>query len=1062
MTEQFSAGQKAARRLGGWLSAHGYVILAFLATGLLTLFVWFCFGMIPFGGKTIFRMDLYHQYGPLFAELYERIAGGKSLLYSWDSGLGGNFLGNYYNYLSGPIGFIVLLFGHSRVPEAVGVMILLKGALAAGTFAYMLKKMYGKNNAAITAFGILYAFCGYFIAYYWNVMWIDAMWLLPLVALGIDYIIHKRRFALYAVSLALTLVCSYYMGFMVCIFSAFFYLVRYFSSYELYDTVVPLNGEAKLFDRVKNSRFLQSGALFAFGSLLAAMLSAFALLPVYYALKSSSATSGSFPQDYQSYFSIFDFLANHFADINPTIRSSGEDVLPNIYSGVAAMLLAPLYLFAPSIKVRDKLLHLALLALLFFSFNTNYLNYIWHAFHFPNDLPYRFSFLYSFLLLLVGYRAFLHIKEISAKAILAIGGALVFFAVVVEKIGSKNVQELTIYLTIIFAAIYTLLLFSLHKAGKVKASALSMLLLCCVVTEVCAADTKNFEITHIKENYTIDLADFQKVHNDIKKHDQNFYRVELTDLRTRMDPSWYDYHGISTFSSMAYERTSNLQYHLGLGGNYINSYTYNPQTPVYNAMHNLKYLIENQNHDRGAGSSFLHVLNPALYEQQEAHDRFTVFQNKYHLPIGYWVPDSVAEWDTMNERNPFLIQMDYWERASGVPDVFLPLEPTVNNGLFDSGVNATLEYQYLSYYGKDSSLGDDQRVKLELDTEEAMNCYIYVDTNLGDYHKITVKRNTADGEISEERSHDDRALWDLGVVEPDNPITLELTLHKDAASSGGFSVYTYGLNMAAFAEGYYKLLSGGWNLSSYSETTFAGDIAAPADGLLYTSIPYDEGWQVTVDGKRVPVSDYVAVGDGGLLGIPLPAGGHKVVFHFVPRGLRWGLMISSAGLILLALCGLLSTLLKKRGDQKKEIKTMDDGLLGASEPQPPLGSVVPLFDTANLSPASFSLDLPPEEEEHSVPIPPVIAAPAEDAAPREEGFRIVLDDEAAPEEAGAGEIDPQATPSADSELSDELSALPSRINAMLQEIQEKAEALQKKIHPPEEQADGEITFKMIS
>ena len=77
-----------------------YIIYAFLAAAGTMLIIYFCNSMVPFGDKTILRMDLYHQYGPLFAEFYERIMGGASLTYSWISGLGSCFLGNYFNYLS--------------------------------------------------------------------------------------------------------------------------------------------------------------------------------------------------------------------------------------------------------------------------------------------------------------------------------------------------------------------------------------------------------------------------------------------------------------------------------------------------------------------------------------------------------------------------------------------------------------------------------------------------------------------------------------------------------------------------------------------------------------------------------------------------------------------------------------------------------------------------------------------------------------------------------------------------------------------------------------------------
>ena len=156
-------------KLAKFLDRNIYIILAFVCSAVLMLLVYYCFDIIPFGNKTVLRMDLYHQYGPLFAELYDRLTQFKSMLYSWNTGGGGAFLGNYYNYLSSPIGgLIVLLFGHENVPEAIGAMVYVKNALAAAAMAYYLKKSNHKNDFTISAFGILYAFCGFFIAYYWN------------------------------------------------------------------------------------------------------------------------------------------------------------------------------------------------------------------------------------------------------------------------------------------------------------------------------------------------------------------------------------------------------------------------------------------------------------------------------------------------------------------------------------------------------------------------------------------------------------------------------------------------------------------------------------------------------------------------------------------------------------------------------------------------------------------------------------------------------------------------------------------------------------------------------
>ncbi|MBR2732592.1 MAG: YfhO family protein, partial [Clostridia bacterium] len=208
-----------------WISA--------LCTVGIMMLICYCYGLFPFGDSTILRMDLYHQYGPLFAELYDRVTGLKSLFYSWQTGLGSPFLGNYFNYLSSPSAIIILLLGHENMPESIAGMIIVKAALSACSFTYYLKRSQRRHDFTTAAFGILYAMCGYFVAYYWNVMWMDAMVYFPMVMLGIERIIHRRKPALYIAALALTLLSNYYMGYMTCVFSVIYYLIHYFTYYNV-------------------------------------------------------------------------------------------------------------------------------------------------------------------------------------------------------------------------------------------------------------------------------------------------------------------------------------------------------------------------------------------------------------------------------------------------------------------------------------------------------------------------------------------------------------------------------------------------------------------------------------------------------------------------------------------------------------------------------------------------------------------------------------------------------------------------------------------------------------
>lgn len=872
-----------AKKRRSHFADNKFILISGLCALILMILVYYCYDLIPFGDMTILRMDLYHQYGPLFAELYDRLTSGGSLLYSWETGLGGSFLGNFFNYLSSPISLIVLLFGHENITEAISVMILIKAVLSACSFTYYLKKSFGKSNASTAAFGVLYAFCGYFVAYYWNVMWLDAMYLFPLVMLGIERIIHKGRPALYCVALAATFITNYYMAYMVCIFSVLYFLTFYFSHHSISETFleVPLTQKKpSLPSRLKNSLFFCSGWKFAFYSVLAVGLVAMALLPLIEVLSASSATSGTAPTTYRKYYAVFDFLANHLAATEPTIRSSGTDVLPNVYSGILTLICVPLYLFCSKISVREKVAHVILLGVLYFSFTINYTNFVWHGMHFPNDLPYRFSFMYTFVLLVMAYKALTHIRSFSGKQILAVGVGLVAFIVLVEKISSKNVGDISLLLSLLFAVGYVCILY-LFRSGKAAASVVSVLLLCTVVSEIALGNTNQYTMNQSKPNYTGDYADFRTLKTRLDEYDDSFYRMELTELRTRMDPSWYNYNGVSVFSSMAYEKTANLQRNIGMFGNFINSYTYHLQTPVYNAMFGLKYLVDKDDSSE---------MNPDLYTKLFSSGRFTAYENNYTLPVAFCTSADVADWTADSSDNPFYLQQQWFYLATGVDNVFreLPILNTEYNNLsaFYDNDGAS---ESLSFSKTDKSIG--ASFTFELTPERTEDVFVYIKSSqtenatamIGKSTKIV---NTADGYIV-----------NLGICAAGEPISINIPV-KSTESDGSLLFYAYSLDMNAFKRGFETLADDGqFMLNTYSDTKLSGSLTANEYEIVYTSIPYDQNWCVYVDGKRVYSGDVLAVADG-LLAFNIGAGTHTVSLIYTSPGLQIGSYVTIASIVL--------------------------------------------------------------------------------------------------------------------------------------------------------------------
>ncbi len=895
-----------------------YIIMAFLATAVTMLAVYLCNGMVPFGDKTILRMDLYHQYGPLFAELYDKVKEGGSFFYSWNSGLGSNFLGNYFNYLSSPIGAIIMFFGHKNIPEAIGAMVLVKAALSASTFTYYVKNSLKSQNYASVSFGVLYAFCGYMLAYYWNIMWIDAMVLLPIVLLGIERIINNGKPATYMTGLALTMFSNYYMSYMLCIFSVIYFLYYYSANYSAGEIISRRYAEKKrgFVSELMNKRFVRTGLIFAFASLGAAGLMAAVLLPVFGVLKSSSATSGTFPKDFESYFTFFDFFANHLANLTTTIRSSGDDVLPNVYCGVLTVILAPLYFFTKSISKKEKICTLVLLVALYFSFNINMLNYIWHGFHFPNDLPYRQSFIYSFILLVMSYKVFLRLKEFNSRQIGVVGAFLVAFVFFVEKITSKNAGSGTILLTLALTVLYVVLL-TIFMDKRYHTASLALLLLICVCSEVVMCDSGTVSITITKDSYASDYDEFTELKTSLDTIEQGeFYRMELTDLRTRMDPSWYGYNGVSVFSSMASEALSNLQDDLGMMSNRINSYTYNPQTPVYNMMFSLKYIVDNDT---------FKILDSPYYSAVINTDTFSAYSNEYYLPIAYCISSNAEYWANEGymdawkidyNSDPFRLQGDYFNLSTGAGNPFEKLDISYATYSNVSPFSEGLDGNSFSYYK--TTPDADGSVILYLTTEKKGNVYIYFDVSGASEKSITI--NSSIGTKTHNTSQN--CILDLGCYDENETITVTIPFESN---SGNLKFFAYTINNDILNKGYETLSDNQMITEVFEDTYIKGRFTAKEDCILYTSIPYDEGWNITIDDEAVSDENIIRFGNG-LIAVRVEKGNHDVEFTFKALYFREGMIISILTLFIIVLISLnkKSTVAKRKKRYLPVFAEIDD------------------------------------------------------------------------------------------------------------------------------------------
>ena len=183
----------------------------------------------PFGNGSVLVLDLNAQYVSFYEALREFVYGDTSLLYSFSRQLGGEFMGIYAYYIASPFSYIVALFPKERILEALLTIFLLKTGLCGFTCGFYLNRITApekRNKINVVIFSTMYALCSYAVVQQSNSMWIDALIWLPLLSYGIEELIKHRKFKLYVVTLALTVMSNYYIGYMVCI-----YVVLYFFYY---------------------------------------------------------------------------------------------------------------------------------------------------------------------------------------------------------------------------------------------------------------------------------------------------------------------------------------------------------------------------------------------------------------------------------------------------------------------------------------------------------------------------------------------------------------------------------------------------------------------------------------------------------------------------------------------------------------------------------------------------------------------------------------------------------------------------------------------------------------
>lgn len=528
----------------------------------------------PFGDRCLLAMDAWGQYFPMLKEMKRALFSGN-MAWSFDGALGFNLWAQSAYYTGSPLWIFLYLLPDGLMITGLHILLVIRFGLCGMSFAFWLERHYGKRTWGGVAFAAAYALSSYTVAFLNQFMWMDVVILLPLLMFSLERLFYREKAGAYTALLALTIWSNFYLGYMVCLFC-----VIYFGMLLL---------EKKMGIRER----IRSIGIFLRHSLLGGGICAATLIPVAHALSDTRSSGAGCENPFELYHTSGEILRKFL----PFGQISLAYEFPNVYCGIICIVLFAAAFFLKSIGKRKKILTAGVCAFFLLSMNLNVLDYIWHGFHYPNQLPGRQSFLFIFLILTFGYSAF---------------GAFTAFC-------GKKAQE---------------------RKEECFYGCLPVILACLIVLEIganavytVAAQTWNTSMEKFVR-YDADMEQVLEKYRCREPEQTGFYRMERAVPYNLNSGQLYGYQGITYYSSTVKEAAYDFFDALGQDA-YADLIIKYYSSPVTNALFAVRYVLCME---EGLPSD----ENLVFVEQQGS---ITVLENKACLPFAFMADNDILTLD---------------------------------------------------------------------------------------------------------------------------------------------------------------------------------------------------------------------------------------------------------------------------------------------------------------------------------------------------------------------------------------------------------------------------------
>lgn len=571
----------------------------------------------------IWNIDGINQHYPVLSYygqfLRDLVAGKGVRLLDYNVGMGFDTLTTLNYYAIGDTVSLLTIFGTPDTMEGLYQFLILFRIYLAGVSFILYCRYMGKKGFPSVLGALIYAFCGYVLfAGTRHPYFTNPMIYLPLLLIGLEEILRKKKPYLFVIMVFLSGICNFYFFYMLTILIFMYAVIRYFYTYKCTDKGVCMD-------------FLKTALRAGLYYLLGVVMAAFLLLPVITAF----LNNGRFDSGYD--VNLWRYTKGYY------VKMVNGFLAPNVYSGYWTHLayagVVPIGIMVLFRRKKYGELRIAFIITTLFLM-IPFAGYLFNGFAYVSN---RWEFGYSFLVAFIFVDAYDEMFSLDKwDKLLLVGGTGVYFILGLFR-PSKY-----IWISLVLLGITILIVWYLNY--NKKSIYLQKIL---VFTIVFINLGVNGYLTYHSDygDYVSEFIDKGKVQATIENSpvsmipnisEDSFYRVESYGDKQHNEALTVGFHEVAGYYSIMDKRVSEYMKGLELL-NQRTAYRFDDMDyrATLGTLANVKYLVTS---NAGVAPYGYKLIS----EEQNGDKVYYLFENQNVLPLGYTYDNYITRSDYEN------------------------------------------------------------------------------------------------------------------------------------------------------------------------------------------------------------------------------------------------------------------------------------------------------------------------------------------------------------------------------------------------------------------------------